>query len=53
MGILVFTMFEIRFAQNRTKGYTLGQMVFDRDMIIPIKIYSGLGINKSEKSNEN
>ena len=37
MGILVESAFKIRSKANRLKGYTTGQLVCWRDMIIPIK----------------
>ena len=37
MGILAAAAFEILSATNRLKVYSAGQLVFGRDMIIPIK----------------
>ena len=37
MGILTETSFDIHSTQHRLKGYTQGQLIFSRDMIIPIK----------------
>ena len=36
-GILAAADFSIYSTKNRSKGYSLGQLVFGRDMIIPIK----------------
>ena len=36
-GILAEAAFAIRSTTSRQKGYSLGQLIFGRDMIIPIK----------------
>ena len=52
-GILAASAFSIISTTNTLKGYSLGQLIFGRDMIIPIKTYGALGINTSEKSGTN
>ena len=37
LGILASEAFTIRWTKNRSKGHSPGQLVFVRDMILPIK----------------
>ena len=36
-AILVAAVFEIRFTVNRLKSYSMGQLIFGNDIILPIK----------------
>ena len=51
--ILAAEEFEIQSTTNILKGYSTGQLVFGRDMIILINTYGGLGLTMSDKSDEN
>ena len=53
MVILYAAAFAIQSTTNSLKGYSTGQLSFGRYMIILIKTYSGLGINTSDKLDEN
>ena len=51
--ILAAEEFEIQSTTNSPEGYSTGQLVFGRDMIILINTYGGLGLTMSDKSDEN
>ena len=53
LGILATAEFAIFSTSNRLKLYSPGQLVFGRDMIIPINTQCGLVINTPAKSDEN
>ena len=47
MGILDAASFPVSYTVHTLKGYTPGQLVFVRDMVLPIKTYMKLEINTS------
>ena len=51
--ILAVAAFAILSTKNCSKGYSSGQLVFFRNIIIMINTYGGLVINASAKSDAN
>ena len=53
MGIISFTYFAVRSTIHTPKGYTTGQMVLGRDIILLINTYTRLEINTSAEAGTN
>ena len=53
MGILAAAVFAIFSTTNSKKGYSPGQFIFGRDIILPIKHRVDWELNTSEKADAN
>ena len=50
--ILAAVEFEIFPTSNRQQGYSPGKLIFDRDMILPVKYKAGQDLNYQQKQTQ-